>query len=279
MQSIPKTARLSDITNEVGFWQACRSATALGKSEGNGARGDAATTPDVSNHGAAAIRKLGRRRCKSTRNVARRHTPRGGKETGVQNVDIITEESALIRLLTPKAGWDGEWRGVARSRLVFAYCYSTELRYGQGVFIPDPPSRASGTRLRGNIPDGLLSCDMGSVFRYHQAELTGYIRKVTLVAGITRGVLPNQFCCCCTLRFCCYLLVTVAFALPDLTRFPAILTASPSLTMPMLNGKPNPTFIGAIDQGTTSSRFLIFDTSGEVVTTHQLEFKQYYPHP
>ncbi|EWG48858.1 hypothetical protein FVEG_16347 [Fusarium verticillioides 7600] len=61
MQSIPKTARLSDITNEVGFWQACRSATALGKSEGNGARGDAATTPDVSNHGAAAIRKLGRR--------------------------------------------------------------------------------------------------------------------------------------------------------------------------------------------------------------------------
>ncbi|ENH75487.1 Glycerol kinase [Fusarium oxysporum f. sp. cubense race 1] len=49
--------------------------------------------------------------------------------------------------------------------------------------------------------------------------------------------------------------------------------------MPMLNGKPNPTFIGAIDQGTTSSRFLIFDTSGEVVATHQLEFKQYYPHP
>ncbi|KAI1034276.1 hypothetical protein LB503_012443 [Fusarium chuoi] len=49
--------------------------------------------------------------------------------------------------------------------------------------------------------------------------------------------------------------------------------------MPMLNGKPNPTFIGAIDQGTTSSRFLIFDTSGDVVATHQLEFKQYYPHP
>ncbi|KAF5642965.1 uncharacterized protein FTJAE_3407 [Fusarium tjaetaba] len=108
MQSIPKTARLSDITNEVGFWQACRSATALGKSEGNGARGDAATTPDGSNHGAAAIRKLGRRLCKSTSNAARRHTPRDGKETGVQNVDIITEESALIRLLTPKAGWDGE---------------------------------------------------------------------------------------------------------------------------------------------------------------------------
>jgi glycerol kinase len=49
--------------------------------------------------------------------------------------------------------------------------------------------------------------------------------------------------------------------------------------MPLLNGKSNTAFIGAIDQGTTSSRFLIFDTSGDVVATHQLEFKQYYPHP
>lgn len=40
-----------------------------------------------------------------------------------------------------------------------------------------------------------------------------------------------------------------------------------------------PTFVGAIDQGTTSSRFLIFNQKGEVVATHQLEFKQYYPHP
>lgn len=69
-----------------------------------------------------------------------------------------------------------------------------------------------------------------------------------------------------------------------LTRFPAKTTTSITTrrfftTMPLLNGKPNPTFIGAIDQGTTSSRFLIFDTSGEVVATHQLEFKQYYPHP
>jgi glycerol kinase len=37
-------------------------------------------------------------------------------------------------------------------------------------------------------------------------------------------------------------------------------------------------FIGAIDQGTTSSRFLIFNSLGEVVVTHQLEFKQIYPH-
>lgn len=40
-----------------------------------------------------------------------------------------------------------------------------------------------------------------------------------------------------------------------------------------------PVFVGAIDQGTTSSRFLIFNEQGEPVASHQLEFPQYYPHP
>lgn len=39
------------------------------------------------------------------------------------------------------------------------------------------------------------------------------------------------------------------------------------------------TFVGAIDQGTTSTRFLIFNTEGEVVALHQIEFKQHYPQP
>ncbi|KXL50218.1 hypothetical protein M433DRAFT_61605 [Acidomyces richmondensis BFW] len=38
-------------------------------------------------------------------------------------------------------------------------------------------------------------------------------------------------------------------------------------------------FVGSIDQGTTSSRFLIFDKTGEPVAVHQEEFTQYYPHP
>jgi glycerol kinase len=38
-------------------------------------------------------------------------------------------------------------------------------------------------------------------------------------------------------------------------------------------------FVGAIDQGTTSTRFLIFNRAGEVVALHQLEFKQIYPNP
>lgn len=38
-------------------------------------------------------------------------------------------------------------------------------------------------------------------------------------------------------------------------------------------------FIGAIDQGTTSTRFLIFDDKGTCVASHQTEFKQMYPHP
>ena len=38
-------------------------------------------------------------------------------------------------------------------------------------------------------------------------------------------------------------------------------------------------FIGSIDQGTTSSRFLIFNRDGDPVASHQLEFKQFYPQP
>jgi len=38
-------------------------------------------------------------------------------------------------------------------------------------------------------------------------------------------------------------------------------------------------FVGSIDQGTTSSRFLIFDTAGEPVAVHQEEFTQIYPNP
>ena len=37
-------------------------------------------------------------------------------------------------------------------------------------------------------------------------------------------------------------------------------------------------FIGAIDQGTTSTRFLIFDATGNPVASHQIEFTQMYPH-
>lgn len=38
-------------------------------------------------------------------------------------------------------------------------------------------------------------------------------------------------------------------------------------------------FIGSIDQGTTSTRFLIFNGLGVPVSSHQIEFKQMYPHP
>lgn len=38
-------------------------------------------------------------------------------------------------------------------------------------------------------------------------------------------------------------------------------------------------YVGAIDAGTTSNRFLIFNSNGEVVAIHQLEFSQSYPQP
>ncbi len=44
----------------------------------------------------------------------------------------------------------------------------------------------------------------------------------------------------------------------------------------------NPTmasYIGAIDQGTTSSRFIVFDRFGRIVSTAQSEHEQIYPKP
>ncbi|KAG4434445.1 hypothetical protein IFR05_010085 [Cadophora sp. M221] len=42
---------------------------------------------------------------------------------------------------------------------------------------------------------------------------------------------------------------------------------------------PHEAYVGSIDQGTTSTRFLIFNREGEPVASHQVEFKQYYPQP
>ena len=36
-------------------------------------------------------------------------------------------------------------------------------------------------------------------------------------------------------------------------------------------------FILALDQGTTSSRAILFDTEGAIVTVAQREFEQYFP--
>jgi hypothetical protein len=68
------------------------------------------------------------------------------------------------------------------------------------------------------------------------------------------------------------------------------LTSIAKDTMPEINGSTEPAaatssgsrqevFVGSIDQGTTSSRFLIFNRDGEPVASHQIEFKQYYPNP
>ena len=38
-------------------------------------------------------------------------------------------------------------------------------------------------------------------------------------------------------------------------------------------------YIGAIDQGTTSSRFIVFNRAGEIVSSAQEEHEQIYPKP
>ncbi len=38
-------------------------------------------------------------------------------------------------------------------------------------------------------------------------------------------------------------------------------------------------FVGALDQGTTSTRFMVFDASGSEVARHQLEHEQIVTQP
>ena len=40
-----------------------------------------------------------------------------------------------------------------------------------------------------------------------------------------------------------------------------------------------PKFVAAIDQGTTSTRFIVFDHEGNIVAIDQKEHRQYYPAP
>ncbi|KAG5363894.1 Glycerol kinase [Yarrowia sp. B02] len=40
-----------------------------------------------------------------------------------------------------------------------------------------------------------------------------------------------------------------------------------------------PSYVGALDQGTTSTRFILFSPEGKPVASHQIEFTQIYPHP
>src|SRR3954468_1267001 len=40
-----------------------------------------------------------------------------------------------------------------------------------------------------------------------------------------------------------------------------------------------PDYIGAIDQGTTSTRFIVFDRAGRIVASAQKEHEQIYPQP
>ncbi|KAJ2760160.1 hypothetical protein IWQ56_005554, partial [Coemansia nantahalensis] len=40
--------------------------------------------------------------------------------------------------------------------------------------------------------------------------------------------------------------------------------------------KSDEVFVGAIDQGTSSTRFLVFNTKGQVVASHQCEYENHY---
>ncbi|KAK8950594.1 Glycerol kinase [Platanthera guangdongensis] len=39
----------------------------------------------------------------------------------------------------------------------------------------------------------------------------------------------------------------------------------------------NDVFVGSLDQGTTSTRFIIYNREGRAIASHQVEFTQFYP--
>lgn len=41
--------------------------------------------------------------------------------------------------------------------------------------------------------------------------------------------------------------------------------------------KAEDVFVGSIDQGTTSTRFIIYDRCSRPIGSHQVEFTQFYP--
>ncbi|KAJ1855740.1 hypothetical protein LPJ76_003065, partial [Coemansia sp. RSA 638] len=43
-----------------------------------------------------------------------------------------------------------------------------------------------------------------------------------------------------------------------------------------MSSKSDEVFIGAIDQGTSSTRFLIFNVKGQIVASHQCEYENHY---
>ncbi|KAI0343003.1 glycerol kinase [Trametopsis cervina] len=50
-------------------------------------------------------------------------------------------------------------------------------------------------------------------------------------------------------------------------------------TAPMVDHLRHGEFVGSLDCGTTSTRFMVFDRYANIVASHQIEFPQYYPEP
>jgi hypothetical protein len=40
-----------------------------------------------------------------------------------------------------------------------------------------------------------------------------------------------------------------------------------------------PSYVGTLDQGTSSTRFILYNSNGSIIASHQKEHKQYYPKP
>src|SRR5579875_2987864 len=66
---------------------------------------------------------------------------------------------------------------------------------------------------------------------------------------------------------------------PRSSRLAAWRTPPRRTAAPRIEGDFMARYVGAIDQGTTSSRFIVFDKQGDIVSIAQKEHRQIYPQP
>lgn len=112
----------------------------------------------------------------------------------------------------------------------------------------------------------------GPIFRTRSCHGLSHVPKRQLARQLSRARLPHKQSTSSALETL-FLLVPRVSSLLSRNLSHSIVATPDSAKM------ADQVFVGSIDQGTTSSRFLIFDKAGEPVAVHQEEFTQIYPNP
>lgn len=129
--------------------------------------------------------------------------------------------------------------------------------------IPAALDEIQGARFRYSVAELAAAVLETRVCRYRRPLPTPPVTTLTSIRlrALEAAARPRPLAACSVLS---------SHSLPRLSfRYGNV----PSKSMSTTNGT-SPSFVGAIDQGTTSSRFIIFDEHAQIIASHQLEFPQ-----